>query len=739
MASKPFLFVFYSPIHTHSGQELYLRLLEQVGLSSSLVDCVYLTMRKDVVYDDKDAVTSDQKALVETIIESRRPRVVVTFGEAPFFLLTGHSSHYKWRGSQFNKSLAGYEYWLIPTYHPVEIMRQFEWLTVAGMDLTRAKRIQNLPPRDVREYDFITSPSEAQVYEALDGLIESTHAVDLETLKGHITCIGISLTLHRAICIPLTQRHSLEPYWEPEAERRILTFLHHFFQRKDLSWVFQNGIYDLQYIVRYLGVRPKINFDTMVAQQLRYNPLPKSLDFIASQHCENYIYWKDDIEEAHKYWEYNCLDCIYTIQAAVVLAKAVEEAGKGPQLDFQMKQVDAALTLSLRGFACDQKYKNSLIGPMLEMQNKHQEWINTAVGRQLNVKSPKQMQEFFYGDMQIKPVKNRKTKGVSTDAKALAIIAQREPILRPLIERIEILRSIGVYVGTFIQMLLDRDDKIRCVFNPAGPETFRWSSSKSAFNTGTNLQNIPGEDKAHLFPNIRKMFIPSSPDRVIAEADLKQADLQIVAWEADDADLKAKFREGVDIHTENAKDIYGTTDPDLIAKYRPMTKAGVHATNYVTTGVTLAKTLGLTVKEADAFIARWFSIHPGIKDWHNDIEERMQLDRFIENRFGFRRYFYDRVEGSLPEAVAWIPQSTVALVISHAVITLSEQPKYNTLLSQVHDSVVTEFRAVHQRPALRELRDAMRVTIPYDDPLIIGADFKASPKSWGDCEKVEVM
>lgn len=233
-------------------------------------------------------------------------------------------------------------------------------------------------------------------------------------------------------------------------------------------------------------------------------------------------------------------------------------------------------------------------------------------------------------------------------------------------------------------------------------------------------------------PNIKRIFIPD-PGYFICDSDLAQADAQVVAWEANDTALKEIFQdEDKDLHDSNAQDIYGRTSPLL----RQKAKAGVHAVNYDVKARTLALTLGCTIKEAEDFIDTWFTAHPGILDWKQRIDHALQTKRTITNRFGNRRVYFGRVERALPEALAWIPQSTVALVINRAWRAIEElnDPDIQVLL-QVHDSLVFQVKQRTFRRKLAAIEEAFKVTIPYDDPLVIPAGLAYSDKSWGDCVK----
>lgn len=234
--------------------------------------------------------------------------------------------------------------------------------------------------------------------------------------------------------------------------------------------------------------------------------------------------------------------------------------------------------------------------------------------------------------------------------------------------------------------------------------------------------------QVHL-PNVRKLYL-ADPGYVIADTDLDRADLQVVVWEANDDDLKQKLRAGSDIHLENAKDIFGE---GMAKAKRPLAKAGVHATNYGASSRTLARALGITVREGDYFQSRWFAAHPGIRDWHRRIHDDLSTRREVRNPFGFRCYFFDRIESVLPQALAWVPQSTVAIVTNKGIVNLYNQLPEVEILLQVHDSIVWQAPWNRFKAILPEVKSCLEIPVPYEDPLTIPVGIKASPVSWGDC------
>jgi DNA polymerase-1 len=146
----------------------------------------------------------------------------------------------------------------------------------------------------------------------------------------------------------------------------------------------------------------------------------------------------------------------------------------------------------------------------------------------------------------------------------------------------------------------------------------------------------------------------------------------------------------------------------------------------------MAINCGLTVHQAERMQRRWFEIHPGLKEWHDRTLHQLETTRTVTNRFGFRRFYFDRVEGLLPEALAWIPQSTVACVINIGLLRASLTIPEIKILLQVHDSLVFQLPEGRRADLLPRMRESLQVTIPYPDPLVIPVGLKTSRVSWGE-------
>jgi DNA polymerase-1 len=538
-----------------------------------------------------------------------------------------------------------------------------------------------------------------------------------------------------------------EGYWQEHEEFVLLKTLREILTHPNCHVSGQNFIYDAQYILRWIRFVPRLALDTMVTHHTCFPGMDKGLDVLASLYCDYYSFWKHEGKEwsakqdEKVLWYYNCKDCVYTWEIAEALPAVVEQLDlHGPVVN-QHRSWWNAFDAMVKGVRMDDKRKKELSTELLLETTAREEWIASILGHPVNVRSPKQLKELFYEDFGLPPVLDRKTRQPTTNDEALQRLCRKEPLIRPVVRRIREIRSLGVFRSTFVDGKLDLDGRMRCSYNVAGTETFRFNSSENAFGTGMNLQNVPkggefdGDDEDPLvLPNVRSLFLPDEGYEIF-DMDLSSADLRVVVWEADEPEMKAMLREGLDPYTEIAKEFYH--DP-RITKHDPRRgkfKSFAHGTHYLGTARGLATRLGLSVAEAERTQHWYFGKFPRIKLWQDNLRKDLETKRFVRNAFGYRRFYFDRIDGTIyNQAAAWKPQSTVALLINFIWDRIRRDEPSVDILLQVHDSLVGQYPISRAEYFRSRLQDLSLIPIPYDDPLVIPTGFKYSQKSWGDCE-----
>lgn len=156
-------------------------------------------------------------------------------------------------------------------------------------------------------------------------------------------------------------------------------------------------------------------------------------------------------------------------------------------------------------------------------------------------------------------------------------------------------------------------------------------------------------------------------------------------------------------------------------------------THYLGSASGLAARLGLLVHEVDQLQKWYFQRNPEIPKWHAELKKQVFKRGWIENVFGYRKYFWNKSEPTIMQiAAAWKPQSSVGLLINHGMVNIEENEPDIQVLLQVHDSLAGQFPT-----AMPHLADAVKrrceIELPYDKPIIIPVDIKTSTISWGDC------
>lgn len=691
------------------------------------------------------------------------PNIIIAFGDVALWALTGHSGIGRYRGSMLNSRPVGIpgagtarSPKVIPTYHPAAILRQWSWRPLVMCDLKRAaaevaQQFWSVPGPDKYKFQDKKLPAHV-VIDILKGILvwldggTTPLACDIETRRGFIETVGLAWSAEAAICIPFIDFTCPENHaYNLDEEIVIRDYIKQVLTHRNARVIFQNGMYDLQYFIREEGYCPQITDDTMLAQHAMFPGMQKDLNSLSSLWCDWHVYWKDEGKEADPRlaqparWTYNCKDTAATYE---ILQKQLRELGDQMCLQtyqFLLKTIKPLQAMMLKGIRLDHDaVEAESLTVELEMEIALGQ-LELRWGAPINPRSSPQLLKLFYDELGLKPQLDKKTRRPTANEEALRQLVKENPWVELIANPILEYRQNGVYQSTFLGHGRSPDGRFHTSFNPGGPETYRFSSQANAYHEGCNGQNLP--------PRFRRFLLPD-PGYELEDWDLDRADAQVVAWDAGDNRLKEIFRRGDNIHVQNCRLIFPQTktwsdeaiqasakDPNPALKFYTLTKSAVHAINYGVFAKTLSLTLGCTKHEADRIIRMWLGEHPAIGDWHDRIEEQLQKTRTVFNAFGFRRVYFDRMSPKMvQEALAWIGQSTVAVVITKGLLNIYDELPEVDLLLQVHDSLLMQV-PIDRRLELRpKIKKCLSIVIPYDDPLVINTGGKASEVNWYECE-----
>ena len=450
--------------------------------------------------------TKPNELIKEGILELKdeiarvQPKLILALGGTALWALTGHKGITKWRGSMLRYGDA----MLMPTYHPALILREWSWRAIAMHDLRRAVQALHAGGWPERKRLFIVRPKFDEAIEVLNALITTADqhsdpehplplASDIETRHRHIACSGIAWSAEDAICIPYMCVESPEGYWTADQELAIWERERHLLTHPNVAVTGQFYLYDAQYKARRQGYIPRVRDDTLFMQNVAWAGLPKGLDFLSSMYRQHHVYWKEEGKlwnprtmPEEQLWVYNCEDGIATFECRDVLEGILRKKHLWELYRFQMRQWYVMLRMMLRGIKVDMMLRDYIAGELMFAITQRQQELNYILGYEINLDSPKQVHDLFYQQLRCQVVRNRKTRAPTCDEDALKLFAAREPLLRPIVERVTEIRSLGTMMSNVIKAALE-GGRIRSSFSLA--ETLRWTSSKDAFGGGTNLQN----------------------------------------------------------------------------------------------------------------------------------------------------------------------------------------------------------------------------------------------------------
>ncbi len=378
----------------------------------------------------------------------------------------------------------------------------------------------------------------------------------------------------------------------------------------------------------------------------------------------------------------------------------------------------------------------------------YQAELNQIAGRPLGANSPKDLIRYFYGEKGVAPYTKKNGKGgssVTCDDKALQRLAKGTASRAGFKEAklIQRIRGLSKLKGTYLDIIFDKDGRLRCSYNPRGTRFGRLSSSKTIFSTGMNMQNLP--------PTFQK-FLVADPGKVLMKFDKRQAEWFVVAFASGDASMINAIESGLDTHAYTASQMFSVpmeivkkehklieheSDPDKIKvarmqmdfmkpymdKWLPRTtsmrqcgKKSNHALNYDETARMFSFINEITEKEAGVIIDFYHRIYPGIRSWHEFIRNKLSTDRTLENCFGRKYRFLERWGPDLfKSAYSFIPQSTVGELVNRGMVDIYYDASPATegleIMQQVHDDIKFQLDADPQR-----IVRAVRAIQPFLDP-----------------------
>ena len=377
------------------------------------------------------------------------------------------------------------------------------------------------------------------------------------------------------------------------------------------------------------------------------------------------------------------------------------------------------------GIAADTGVLDGLSDELGKAVDAAREGAWAAAGREVNLSSPKQLQELLFDHFGLPKTKKTKT-GYTTNAEAVADLHAKTAdeggaghdflgFLLTHRDRIKLKQMVDSLSATVAS-----DGRIHTTFSQVAAATGRLASSDP------NLQNIPARSADGM--RIRGAFVAGEGFESLMSADYSQIEMRLMAHLSGDEALIEAFNSGEDLHRTMASMVFGTPVAEVSAEERSRIKATSYGLAYGLSSYGLAAQLGIPVPEAAALRDRYFERFGKVRDYLEGLVAQARADGYTQTMFGRRRYLPDlrssnrqrremAERAALNAPIQGSAADIVKIAMMNVVDALSEAGLTSRLLVQIHDELLLEV-APGEAAALEAIvRDKMATPVELSVPL----------------------
>lgn len=584
-------------------------------------------------------------------------------------------------------------------------------------DPASEREIELLSPVTGADYGSVSTEKELkELIASIQGITRiavDTETTSLDTFEAELAGISISTEAGKARFISFV--NSTLEY------ETALGLLKPVLENPAVPKTGQNLKYDILVLKKYGIELSPVGFDTMLASYVLDPEEKHNLDDLAARHLGYRTTTFDELTgtgksklhifevEPGKLSDYACQDADLAMQLEDIFRKKLEGEKEllwlCEHIEFPLVSVLASMEHS--GICIDIPHleKTSLsVGTELDLLT---EKIYAAAGSPFNIDSPKQLSRILFEVLGLPTRKATKT-GFSTNVEVLEELAPLHPVVASLLEYRTLQKLKTTYIDALPKMVNTATGRLHTSFNQFITATGRLSSSNP------NLQNIP--IRSPLGKEIRRAFIPSSPENWLLSADYSQIELRIAAEISGDPQLIEAFRNREDIHTATARVIFGREE--ITSDMRRKAKEVNFGVLYGIMPFGLSKRLNIPRSEASAIIDTYKAKYPGLFQALQDIIEAGKKNGFVSTLLGRRRYIADlnsrntNIQKAAERAAMNTPiQGTAADIIKCAMNLCQERMQKKTMKSvmllQVHDELLFETTDEEKEPLALLIEQAM--------------------------------
>lgn len=474
-----------------------------------------------------------------------------------------------------------------------------------------------------------------------------------------------------------------------------------------------------------------VSFDTMIASYLLDYNEKDDIAYLANQFDYDIPFY-DTMYGKSKLKEPDLEEIVYVaLQKAKFIFETKEffqEKLENEELNTLFQEIEMPLSavlgdMEFEGIRVDKNALEEMGKEFKEKMTILENQIYSYAGVEFNISSPLQLGEILFEKLNL-PHGKKTNRGYSTAADVLNKLKGTHPIIDAILEYRAVSKLYTTYVEGLSLMIME-DGKIHTIFLQTLTRTGRLSSIEP------NLQNIP--IRSEYGKLIRKAFIPSE-NAVILSGDYSQIELRILAHMANVDALIEAFKEGMDIHTKTAMDVFHVEKEKVTKNMRRIAKAVNFGIVYGISGFGLSENLGIGVGEAKEFIDTYLNTYPGIQEYMENTKKQAHLDGYVKTMFQRKRLipelnnknFLIRHQGERIALNTPI-QGTSADIIKKAMVEIhAELNKRNLktkMILQVHDELIFDTKKEELEEVISLVKEIMEHTITLKVPLNVDLEY----------------
>jgi DNA polymerase-1 len=555
-----------------------------------------------------------------------------------------------------------------------------------------------------------------------------TETTNIDVYSAELVGLSFAIKAHEAWYLPM-------PTERDECQKK-LELLRPLFEDESILKIGQNLKYDISMLAQYgISVKGKM-FDTMLAHYLLEPEQRHNMDYLAEVYL-NYITIpiEDLIGKGRQQKtmrevpvelvkEYAAEDADITLQLYDKLLPLLKENGVEKLFyEIEMPLVPVLSRMEANGVKIDTENLQQISEEFGREIKKIEEEIYALAGTPFNIASPKQLGEILFEKLHIdEKAKKTKTGQYATGEDVLQKLSHKHPIIQKILDYRSFTKLKSTYLDALPALVNPKDGLIHTSYNQAVTATGRLSSNNP------NLQNIPVRTEKGR--EIRRAFVPRSPQYTLLAADYSQIELRIIAHLSQDPAMVADFNLGHDIHAATAAKVFHVPMEHVTKEQRSRAKAVNFGIIYGMSAFGLAERMELSRSEAADIIKKYFEEYAGIKEYMNRSIALAKERGYAETILGRRRYLRDInaansvVRGFAERNAINAPiQGSSADMIKIAMIGIHEELQrlkmQSKMILQVHDELVFDAH-LDELDALKAIvQDKMVNALPLSVPVVV--------------------